>query len=458
MRGVVVMRKIITLLLISSMLVGILAACGGASQPAAPQPAAPAPAAPAAEPAPAASQPAPEQPAAPAEQASIVFCVNIQPQLPLEFWQSIADRFMASNPGIKVEIIGNPSSNVTVFEYEKTLLATGQFPDVMVMQNPADFVPSGALLAFDEGDLDYLADPSIGKIGGKQYVANYKKQVIGVFYNKDIFAANNLEVPKTYQQFLDVCEALKAKDVLPVSMGIKDGWPQIMLANMIAGTDLLAKDPDWGSKRNADTVKFNNADLVNAMDKYKYICQTYGGSSLPSITYTQMLEQFFTGKAAMLPMGSWVNAEVAAGNHSFDVGWFPMPGESNADVLSVFVNEGISIGAYTKYPEACKEFVKFFFTDKELYGQFLQSEQLFSTTKADIAYDMIPLRKEIEEKIKGMKEVEGFESMTGDAAFLPGLKDYYTSVLTQNMALGNDAASELDAFDKEWDKAKKAMQ
>ena len=389
--------------------------------------------------------------------AKIVFCVNIQPQLPVEFWQSIADKYMAANPDVDVEIIGQPSSNVDIFQYEKTLLATGQFPDVMVMQNPADFVPSGALLAFKDSELDYLADPNIGKIGGQQYVANYKKQVIGVFYNKAIFAANGLEVPTTYQAFLDVCEALKAKDILPVSLGIKDGWPQIMLANMIAGTDLLAKDPTWGSERNADTVKFNNPDLVKAMQKYQFICQNYAGDSLPSITYTQMLEQFFTGKAAMLPMGSWVNAEVAKAQQDFEVGWFPMPGDNDAKVLSVFVNEGLSISAMSKYPDVCKDFVKFFFTNTELYSYFLSSEQLFATTKASVPYEMIPLRKYIEQAITGMQEVEGFESMTGDAAFLPGLKDYYTNKLTQNIALGNDVATELTNFDNEWTIAKEAM-
>ena len=33
-----------------------------------------------------------------AEETKIVFCVNIQPQLPLEFWQAIADRYMAAKP------------------------------------------------------------------------------------------------------------------------------------------------------------------------------------------------------------------------------------------------------------------------------------------------------------------------------------------------------------------------
>ena len=392
-----------------------------------------------------------------AEETKIVFCVNIQPQLPLEFWQSIADRYMEANPEVKVEIIGNPSSNVTIPEYEKTLLATDQFPDVMVMQNPADFVPSGALLAFDDGDLDYLADPEVGKIGGKQYVANYKKQIIGVFYNKDMFAEHNIEVPQTWDALVEACETLLAAGIQPVSLGIKDGWPQGQLANMFAGTDLLAKDPHWGAKRNADEVKFNNPDLVKAMEKYQTICTKYCGSNITGITYTQMLELFFTGKAAMLPIGSWVNAEVAKNLQDFEVGWFPIPGDEDANTVSVFVNEGLSIGANTKNPEVCKDFIHFFFTDTETYSVFLASEQLFATTKEPVEYDMIPLRKDMEEQISTMVEVEGFESMTGDDAFLPGLKDYFTNKMTQNIAIGADVASELDAFDEEWEIAREAI-
>ncbi len=393
-----------------------------------------------------------------AEETKIVFCVNIQPQLPLEFWQSIADRYMAANPDVKVEIIGNPSSNVTLPQYEKDLLATDQFPDIMVMQNPADFVPSGALLAFDDGDLDYLADPEVGKIGGKQYVANYKKQIIGVFYNKDMFAANGIEVPTTYQALIDACDKLLEAGIQPVSLGLKDGWPQGQLANMFAGTDLLAKDTHWGAKRNADEVKFNNPDLVKAMQKYQTICTKYCGDNITGITYTQMLEQFFNGNAAMLPIGSWVNAEVEKGLQDFEVGWFPIPGDEDANVVSVFVNEGLSIGADTKYPEVCKDFIHFFFTDKELYGEFLHSEQLFSTTKDTVEYEMIPLRKDMEEQIASMTEVEGFESMTGDDAFLPGLKDYFTNKMTQNIAIGADVEAELDAFDAEWEISNEAIE
>jgi len=273
-----------------------------------------------------------------------------------------------------------------------------------------------------------------------------------------MFAANGIGVPKTWQALMEACDKLLAAGIQPFSIGLKDGWPQSQLANMLAGTELLAKDVHWGAKRNADAVKFNNPDLARAMEKYQTICTRYSGPNIAGITYTQMLEQFFTGKAAMLPIGSWVNAEVAKDGQDFEVGWFPIPGESNADVVSVYVNEGLAIGANTRYPEICKDFVRYFFTDKALYGEFLKSEQLFSTTKETVEYEMIPLRKDMEAQIADMVEVEGFESMTGDDAFLPGLKDYFTNQLTLNIAMGADVSAELDAFDEEWAIARAAVE
>ena len=402
----------------------------------------------------------PEEPADVGEEAvTITFSVNVQPQLPLEFWQGIADAYMAENPHVTVELLPNPGAGVTIFEHQATLLATGQFPDVMVMQNPADFVPAGALYPFELDFLDFIEEPTVGMIGGNQYVANYKKQVIGVFYNRDMFEEHGWSVPETYAEFIALCEAIEAEGILPVSMGIRDGWPQIMLANMIAGTELLAANPGWGARRNADEVQFDNPDLIRAFERYQEIVQRFSGPHVAALSYTEMLEQFFNGTAAMLPMGSWVNADIYALGDDFNAGWFPMPGENDANVLSVFINEGLSVGATdnNQHPEVAKDFVRFFFTNEQVMSDFLFSEQLFWTTVEKFPFQMSPLRQEIGEMIIGMQFVEGFESMTGDDAFLPGLKDYFTNVLTQNIAMGNDVQSELQAFDAEWERANAAL-
>ena len=48
--------------------------------------------------------------------------------------------------------------------------------------------------------------------------------------------------------------------------------------------------------------------------------------------------------------------------------------------------------------------------------------------------------------------------MTGDDAFLPGLKDYFTNKMTQNIAIGADVEAELDAFDAEWEISNEAIE
>ena len=71
---------------------------------------------------------------------------------------------------------------------------------------------------------------------------------------------------------------------------------------------------------------------------------------------------------------------------------------------------------------------------------------------------MMPLRKQMEEIIADMVQVEGFESMTGDDAFLPGLKDYFTNKMTQNIAIGAEVEAELNACDAEWEIANEAIE
>ncbi len=385
------------------------------------------------------------------QKAEITWACNEQPQLTKEFWQDYSNRFMAKYPNVKVTNLYQPSSD-TLTVYLKTLLATGEFPDISVMQSAADFVPAGALLAYNDSDLSMLADPNIGKINGKQYVATYKKMIMGMFYNKKYFADNGLKVPTTYNDFIKVCDTLKAKGIVPVALGMKDADIYTVLANMILGADVLAKDPTWGVERNQDKVKFDSPDFVKAMQKFQKICMDYTGPNRVSLTYEQMLEQFFNGKAAMLPIGQWVLGQVASQN-AIDVGFFTFPGDTDANTIPVYVNEGLAISAKTKNVQVAKDFVKNFFADKEWYAKFLKAEELFPTTKEPVSFEASPLRKALEPYVAPLKTVEGFESMTGSAALLPGLKSYFAANLTQRIATGGDIKKELDLFDAEWVKA-----
>ncbi len=387
----------------------------------------------------------------------IIFATNETPILTTDFWAVVSERFTDANPDVIVENIAQPSANIMMRDYLKTLLAAGQFPDVMVMASPGDFVPAGALLPIPDEDMPYIADTTKGKFNGKSYVVPYKKQVGGFFYNKKIFAENNLAEPQTYQDLVELCDKLKNANITPISMGLKDGWPQLVLASLILSADLLTENPDWGLDRNAGKTTFTSPEFKKALNKYADLTKNYCNDNMAGVSYTQMMELFFTGKAAMMPMGSWLQGEEQRVKPDFETGFFPVPSDKNADNIAVWINEGLSISAKTEYPEQCKRFVEFFMTDEEWYGKFLKTEMLFPTTKKAVEYEKSSLRKEIEEKIKPMTEVENWYDMTGDAALLPGLQTYFNK-MTVNIAMGEDVDKQLELFDKTFDEAKSNLE
>ena len=428
------MKRVFLVLLSALMVFSLLAACAGD----APAPDAPAPDAPTAD-----------------DPVTLVFSVNEQPQLPLAFWQGIADRYMAVNPGVIIEILPQPPGE-ELYVFQQTLLATGQFPDVLVMQNAPDFAAVGALLPFDPEDLWFIADVNIGKIGGVQYTAVNKFQVMGWFYNRGIFAEHGLVAPTTYNEFLELCRTLQANGVTPIAFSAMTGWTHMFLGNEFVGTDLLYHDPDWGQRRNRDEVQFYNDVLIRAFEKYQYIAQNFTGDFLTTLgTWEEVMEVFFNGEAAMHNMGSWFNGIIKSmmddGTLDIDIGWFPTPGDYHNNVVAAFLQEGFAISATTEHPEIAKDFVTFIFTDEETYSAFLYSEQLFNPTILDVHFEKTPLRLLMGEIVENAHIVEGFESMSGDNAFLPGLKDYFTGIFTQEIALGRDVREALRDFDAEWE-------
>src|SRR5690606_40411086 len=57
-----------------------------------------------------------------------------------------------------------------------------------------------------------------GVMGGDNWygIPNYG-EFVGVYYNKDAFAAVGLEIPTTYEEFVDVLDAFVAQGITPLA-------------------------------------------------------------------------------------------------------------------------------------------------------------------------------------------------------------------------------------------------
>ncbi|WP_328455765.1 MULTISPECIES: extracellular solute-binding protein [unclassified Streptomyces] len=187
--------------------------------------------------------------------------------------------------------------------------------------------------------------------GGKLEVLPYEYNIEGVFYNKKIFEANGLKVPGTWDELVASAAKLQAKGIQPFSASGQQGWPLTRLLSgylyRSLGPDAL-KDVADGKAKLTDPQYVKAATEIAALGKKGYF-----GKGVGSIDYDTAMNQFLTGKAAMLYMGSWALANISDAKQdkigADNVGFMPFPavsgGKGSIDQYPSNVGLGITLGA-----------------------------------------------------------------------------------------------------------------
>lgn len=143
--------------------------------------------------------------------------------------------------------------------------------------------------------------------GGKRYAIPADVAFSLFFYNKDLFAKYNVELPTTWTKFLAACQAFKAVGIVPAAVGNKSMWPGAFytdyLINRIGGQDAYQKavyDQVHGGS-------FTDPVFVEAFAKLqeavKAGCFEEGVNGSPETDAGTLLT---TGKAAMQLQGTWM--------------------------------------------------------------------------------------------------------------------------------------------------------
>jgi raffinose/stachyose/melibiose transport system substrate-binding protein len=285
-------------------------------------------------------------------------------------FQGIADAYVAAHPNIKI--------NITILENEafKTKLATamqsGQVPDLFqswgggIMAAQAD----AGMLKDITSDISSWKDTinpgalSIYAYKGKQYGIPWDMGMIGVWYNKALFAKVGITAPPaTWDDFLADVSKLKAGGITPLAIAGKDMWPSMhlwtYLALRIGGGDAMAQMVQTGNWNTpACTAAGDEVVKLNALNPYQ--------DGFKGATYDNEAAAVGNAKAAMEVMGQWAPSVQNADSTTkkgigTDLGWFPFPTVANgkgAATDGVGGGNGIAVGKNAS-PEAL-DFLKFF--------------------------------------------------------------------------------------------------
>jgi ABC-type glycerol-3-phosphate transport system substrate-binding protein len=170
-----------------------------------------------------------------------------------------------------------------------------------------------------------------GKVEGLVYNALYQ----GVYYNRKIFADNNIEIPKTLDELNEVIKKLKSLGITPFATHFLDTWSIGNITMQFAINDVFSKEPKWGDKFRAGEASFSDSPEYRACYEYnKLIFDNTWSDETFSLEQTECDKRLITGKAAMKVSGSWSIQNFLDVDPNADFGVFPFPNrEGNAKLI-----------------------------------------------------------------------------------------------------------------------------
>lgn len=252
--------------------------------------------------------------------------------------QQAVDRYMADNPGVKVEVV--PMQNDPYKTRIRTAMGAGDPPCVFPSWGGGplyEYVQAGQVIdltGYMEADsyVERFVPASLSNvtIDGKIYGVPVENTAVAViYYNKDIFAKYNLTPPATWSELMQVVQTLIDNGVTPFSLANKTKWTSSMyymyLADRLAGPELFASVANRTGASFEDPVFVKAGEMVQELVRMGAFIEGFNGLDYDT---GQSRMPMYADQAAMELMGTWQIGIYKAENPDFyenKLGFFPFP-------------------------------------------------------------------------------------------------------------------------------------
>lgn len=289
----------------------------------------------------------------------------------LEGYEKVVKAFEDAHPGVTIDVQHAANDGMTILQ---SRFNSGDIPDVFDVEPGSGAATyyeyaydwsedTDVLDKFKDGTVNLGTDPADGKVKGIPWT--YENMAL--IYNKECFEkAGITELPVTMDELAEDCKKLQDAGIQPFSLAAKETWVLGQLSThfmmdkskdaqgtvdaLVNGDVKVADLPHWSNL-------FKLLDLVKEYDSDK-ILETDWETSENDVA---------TGKAAILHMGDWAQANFTKFNADADLAFLPVPVGDSADDATLLSSIGWVYFVYKDSPnlDLAKEYAEFIMTSEE---------------------------------------------------------------------------------------------
>lgn len=248
--------------------------------------------------------------------------------------QAMLDYLAEAVPEVEIEFQFIDNSNYdTIVD---TQLSAEEGPDI-ICESPGSALKHarlGYLEPLNElGEKYSSAGTSVYSYDGSVYALPGISWFEGIYFNKALFEENGIELPKTFEEYIEVCKQFAELGITPLAAGLKSWEP--MLKNSMAYVAAEYLSTEEGSSF-GESYRNGEATLDGTWNTYletwsAMITEGIYTTDMTGIDHDQALEQFATGEAAMFCSGPWDLETIQSKNPELQLDMMPFYGSSESE-------------------------------------------------------------------------------------------------------------------------------
>ncbi|MDO9087464.1 MAG: extracellular solute-binding protein [Anaerolineaceae bacterium] len=329
----------------------------------------------------------------PAEAAKVTLRVLVHQNPPMvEFMEAFNKSFSEKHSNITIDMsVVNANDLSTVTQTRLTAndldlidmfgFANGAQPYMKMVDAPnwQQLIDAGLIMDLTGqpfvNNYDEASIRDAGTYNGKVYAINLGRvSYSGIYYNKDLFTANNVKVPTTWSELVAACETFNAADIPCMTAGGKDGWPIFVGAYGLTGSIY----PDQAALVEGlwtGTIKWDDAKSLTMWERMQVYARDMMEAGASGIAGDAAPGRFASGAVAMFPGGTWYAPAIDAAQPDFEWGYIPFPGSDIADdnkYLFGKYDQGWAVAANTPNKDAAMLYLTEF-SDPANYQAFVDA-------------------------------------------------------------------------------------